>query len=78
MRSHIPNETRATAPMHDKIVDGFGSDSANVARQLALPLHVFSPQVAGRPVKSLHRSNHRPYDGLESRGMGTRERYRDS
>jgi hypothetical protein len=69
MRSHIPDKTRGTATILDEIVDGFGSDLTNVARQLAHPLHMFSPHVPGSPVKSLHRPNHRPYGGLNSRGQ---------
>jgi hypothetical protein len=54
--------------MFDVIVGGFGSDFANVARQLAHPLHVLSFHVPRSPVKSLHRSNHGPYGVLESIG----------
>jgi hypothetical protein len=66
--SHVPDETRRTPSILDEIVDGFKSDIANVAMQLAHPLHVFSPHVPGSPVKSLHRSNHGPLGGLESVG----------
>jgi hypothetical protein len=70
MRSHIPDETRGTAPMLDEIFDDF----ANVAKQLTHPLHVFSPHVPGSPVKSSHRSNHGLYGGLESIGHRDKRR----